>query len=66
MNWTPNERLKLIKALCVINGPKAETYRQLMERIMFLCDMPDQFLENNRANYEDAIKLAKADITVEL
>jgi hypothetical protein len=66
--WTPEYRLKLIKALAHIShhGPRGETIEMLMERIMFLCDMPDNFLEANKRNWEDAIKIADIDLTVEL
>ncbi len=64
MNWTPEDRLKIIKALVVLG---AENERELLgERIMFLCDMPDKFLEINRDQYASAIEFAKADVTIEI
>jgi hypothetical protein len=69
MKWTPEERLILIKALAEKSSDRLqgnETHRQLMERILFLCDMPPEFLEGNKDKYEDAIKLAQADLTVSL
>lgn len=67
-NWTPERRLEIIQALAAqsLCGPKCETHAQLMQRIMFLCDMPDEFLEINKGNYEDAIKLADAGFVVSL
>jgi hypothetical protein len=66
MEWTPEDRLELIWLLAAksLDGPKGETHRMLMERIMFLCDMPNEFLEINRGNYEDVI--GKPRITIEL
>lgn len=66
--WTPTYRLKLIKALAVksVVGLAGKNQQQLMVSIMFLCDMPAGFLEENKEQYEDAIKLAHADITMEL
>jgi hypothetical protein len=67
-NWTTARRLKIIQALAArsLDGPRGETHAQLMQRILFLCDMPPEFLELNKANYEDAIKLANAGFTVSL
>lgn len=68
MEWTSKKRLAIIKALAAksLDGPQGETHRMLMERIMFLCDMPAEFLEKNKRNYEDAIKLAQVDVTIEI
>ena len=69
MEWTPEERLNLIKALAATayadKRPKTNhEQRDLMQRIMFLCDMPPEFLEKNKGNYEDVIRLVQADLTV--
>ena len=63
MDWTPEDRLRIIKAILAI-GVRDETFAQFKVRIMFACDMPARFLEINRDQYEDAIKLAEADITI--
>lgn len=59
MNWTPEKRLKLIKALTekAFDGTVGETQQQLMlmQRIMFLCDMSAQWLERNEWIYKDVI-----------
>lgn len=51
MNWTPEQRLKLIKALTekAFDGTVDEAQQQLMlmQRIMFLCDMTGRWLERN-------------------
>lgn len=71
MEWTNEERLALIKALAAISyqdkRPKRkDEIRDVMQRIMFLCDMPPEFLEQNKKNYEDAIKFSQAELTVSL
>lgn len=61
MEWTSEERLRLIRALGAksIDGLQGrETLRMLMERIINLCDAPAVFLEMNKEHYEDVIKLA--------
>jgi hypothetical protein len=66
MEWTAEERLNLIWALAAksVNGHQAPN-RDLMIRIMFLCDMPKEFLELNKANYQDAIdNAAKEEMVV--
>ncbi len=65
MNWTAEDRLRIIKALAIL-GPQSETGKMLLERIMFLCDMPSDFLEANRDQFREAIKLAEADIAISL
>jgi len=66
IDWTPKFRLKLIWAVAAssYNGPQKETHKMLMQRIMFLCDMPNAFLECNKRNYRDAIQLAEADYKI--
>jgi hypothetical protein len=56
MKWTPEERLNFIWALAAksVNGHQAPN-RDLMIRIMFLCESSEEFLELNKANYQDAI-----------
>lgn len=69
MDWTPENRLKLIKAIVQMRYQRATTYETLhdfLQRIMFLCDMPDAFLENNISNYQDAIDFSKIGKTTEL
>jgi hypothetical protein len=68
IDWTPEFRLELIWALAAMsyNDPQQEKHEMLMERIMFLCDMPNGFLEASKGNYQDAIRLAKAGLTVTL
>ncbi len=58
MEWTPENRLKIISALAAqaLDGFKGETRLMFLQRIMFLCDMPDEFLEENKRNFEDAIE----------
>jgi hypothetical protein len=65
MKWTAEERLELIWALAAksVNGHQAPN-RDLMIRIMFLCDMPKEFLELNKVNYQDAIDAAAREETV--
>ncbi len=55
MNWTPEKRLKLIKALAdkSSDGAVGETQQRLTQRIMFLCDMPGWQLERNEWICED-------------
>ncbi len=56
MNWTPENRLKLIKALAekAFDGAgEAQQRLMLMQRIMFLCDMPGRWLERNEWIYKD-------------
>ena len=65
-NWTPERRLEIIKALAGQALPRLGKERDLLIRIMFMCDMPDVFLEANKGNYEDAIKLADAELTITL
>lgn len=59
MNWTPEQRLKLIKALTeeAFDGTAGEAQQQLMlmQRIMFLCDVSAQWLERNEWIYKDVI-----------
>lgn len=57
MEWTAEQRLELIRLLAAKshNGPEGESIQFLMERIMFLCNMPAEFLEQNKANYKDII-----------
>lgn len=69
MIWTPEKRLEIIKAVAAIayqdKRPKRkDEMRDVMERIMFLCDMPEEFLEKNKREYEDAIKFAAKKMTV--
>ncbi len=56
MNWTPEQRLKLIKALAdkSSDGAIGETQQRLMQRIMFLCNMPAHWLKMNEWIYKDA------------
>ncbi len=58
MNWTPEQRLKLIKALATqsVDAPVRESHRQLMERIILLCEYPSSFLETHKRNYKDVVK----------
>lgn len=59
MNWTPENRMKLIKALTAkaFDGTAGEAQQQLMlmQRIMFLCDISGRWLERNEWIYKDAI-----------
>lgn len=59
MNWTPEQHLKLIKALAdkAFDGTENEAQQRLMlmQRIMFLCDMPGCWLERNEWIYKDVI-----------
>lgn len=70
MKWTKEERLGLIKVLIVMylerNKPTDESIWDLTSRIAFLCDMPADFLEANKQNYEDAIMYNEADISMSL
>lgn len=65
MEWTPEDRLKIIKALIVLEAEN-ETWELFKVRLMFLCNMPAEFLEINRDKYARAIELAKADMTIEI
>lgn len=57
MEWTPQERLNLIKKLAMrsFNRPTGETHQLLMERILFLCDGSPEFLEANKINFQDIL-----------
>jgi hypothetical protein len=69
MNRTPEYRLKVIKAevAIAISIPLVgQSYQALMVKIAFLTDMPALFLDRNKDNYAEAIKLADADITMEI
>ena len=57
MEWTTENRLNLIRevAAAEYEGIDACQTREALRRIMFLCDMPSEFLEQNKINYEDAI-----------
>ena len=66
MEWTNEERLNLIQALAAMTyqdklPKRQDQIRDVMQRIMFLCDMSAEFLEANKGNYEDAIKFAGAE-----
>ncbi len=61
MNWTPEDRLKIIKALIVLEAEN-ETWELFKARLMFLCDMPSEFLEINRDKYANSIALAEVDM----
>ncbi len=66
MDWTPENRLKLIWELAAMsfNGPtRSQKDKDLMQRIMFLCDCPAEFLEINKINYRDAIEAAERGTT---
>lgn len=57
MNWTPEQRLKLIKALATqsVDAPVGESHQQLMRRIIVLCEYPSPFLEKNKGSYKDVL-----------
>ncbi len=66
MDWTSKKRLQIIKAVVAIGPEDRNDFAGFKQRIMFLCDMPDQFLEDNKDKYAGAIKFAQADITIEI
>jgi len=63
MHWSPEFRLKLIKAIASRNigcvHPETDpSWHAAMQRILFLAEMPDEFLERNADNFIDAIRWA--------
>lgn len=68
-DWATEYRLKLIRELAALsfNDDLEGDRRGLLVKIMFLCDMTDDFLDQNKGQYEDAIKsLNMGGVTVEL
>jgi hypothetical protein len=62
-NWPPEFRLKLIAALAARNigaiDPQTDpSWHAFAERVLFLANMPDEFLADNEKNFIDVIRWA--------
>lgn len=68
MIWSPELRLKLIKALAQMRQEDSQQSGEAdtLQRIMFLTDMPSEFLELNKGNYKDAIEYAHAELSASI
>ena len=65
--WTQDFRLRLIAELAARNIPHRHcvtdpSWSDLAQRIAFLADMPDDFLEINISNFSDVIGWVEQEI----
>ena len=61
VDWTPENRLKLIFEIAAKVYEQNPSYD--VERILYLSNMSDDFLEKNKASYAEFLEAMKAKIT---
>lgn len=68
IQWTPEYRLKVIHAVAAKNykSDRPEGSESMLQRIMFLCSMTDEFLNKTVDQYTEEIEMTKSHYKVQL